>query len=384
MRIIAHVDMDAFYASVEERYHPELRGRPVVVGADPKGGSGRGVVTAASYAARKYGIRSALPISRAWRLAETARRRGEPETVFVRGNHALYREVSHRIMSIIARGADAFEEASIDEAYLDLSPLGEMERAEAHARTLKKEVLEAEGLTCSVGIAPNKLVAKIASDFRKPDGLTVVRPDEVQDLLDGLGIRVIPGIGPKTELFLQQKGLKTVADLRQLALEQLREWLGKGGEELYRKARGVSDDPVSNEWEPKTVGEQETFEEDTLDPAVVLGRAQALADTVFRRFVGAGFAAFRTVTVTVRFTGFVTVSRSRTGKIPLTGLAGLHDEVRQLLEPFFDTRENPKGKKIRLIGVRVEKLSRDAAAGTSQERSLFESRGGQPTREDDL
>jgi DNA polymerase IV (DinB-like DNA polymerase) len=384
MRIIAHVDMDAFYASVEERYHSELRGRPVVVGADPKGGTGRGVVTAANYAARKYGIRSALPISRAWRLAEAARRRGEPETVFVRGNHALYREVSHRIMPVIARGADAFEEASIDEAYLDLSSLAEMERAETHARALKKEVLEGEGLTCSVGIGPNKLVAKIASDFQKPDGLTVVRPDEVLGLLDGLGIRVIPGIGPKTELFLQQQGLKTVADLRQVELGQLREWLGKGGEDLYRKARGISDDPVSNEWEPKSVGEQETFEEDTLDPVVVLERAQALANTVFRRFVGAGFAAFRTVTVTVRFMGFVTVSRSRTGKLPLTDLAGLQAEVRQLLQPFFDTRENPKGKKIRLIGVRIEKLSRAGAVDESQERILFEEPGNHPTMEDDL
>jgi DNA polymerase IV (DinB-like DNA polymerase) len=384
MRIIAHVDMDAFYASVEERYDPELRGRPVVVGADPKGGTGRGVVTAANYPARKYGIRSALPISRAWRLAEAARRRGQPEAVFVRGNHALYREVSHRIMTIIARGADAFEEASIDEAYLDLSSLAEMERADVHARTLKKEILEGEGLTCSVGIGPNKLVAKIASDFRKPDGLTVVRPDEVLGLLDGLGIRVIPGIGPKTEHFLQQQGLKTVADLRQIELGQLREWLGKGGEDLYQKARGISDAPVSNEWEPKSVGEQETFEEDTLDPAVVLERAQALANTVFRRFVGAGFAAFRTVTVTVRFMGFVTVSRSRTGKLPLTDLAGLQAEVRQLLQPFFDARENPKGKKIRLIGVRVEKLSRAGAVDESQERIFFEEPGNRPTMEDDL
>ena len=384
MRIIAHVDMDAFYASVEERYHPELRGRPVVVGADPKGGTGRGVVTAANYPARKYGIRSALPISRAWRLAEAARRRGQPEAVFVRGNHALYREVSHRIMTIIARGADAFEKASIDEAYLDLSSLAEMERAEAHARTLKKEILEGEGLTCSVGIGPNKLVAKIASDFRKPDGLTVVRPAEVLGLLDGLGIRVIPGIGPKTEHFLQQQGLKTVADLRQIELGQLREWLGKGGEDLYQKARGISDAPVSNEWERKSVGEQETFEEDTLDPVLVLERAQALANTVFRRFVGAGFAAFRTVTVTVRFKGFVTVSRTRTGKLPLTELAGLQDEVRRLLQPFFDARENPKGKKIRLIGVRIEKLSRARAVDESQERIFFEAPGNYPTMEDDL
>jgi DNA polymerase IV (DinB-like DNA polymerase) len=193
MRIIGHIDMDAFYAAVEERYHPELRGRPVVVGADPKGGRGRGVVTAANYAARKYGIRSALPISRAWRLAEAARRKGEPEAVFVRGDRSLYREVSGRIMAIIAQGADAFEEASIDEAYVDLSSLGGMERGEAHARALKERIFEREGLTCSVGLGPNKLVAKIASDARKPDGLTVVRPAEVQAFLDGLRIRVIPG-----------------------------------------------------------------------------------------------------------------------------------------------------------------------------------------------
>src|SRR5262245_5366680 len=136
MRIIAHVDMDAFYAAVEERHNPELRGRPIVVGADPKDGKGRGVVTAASYAARKYGIRSALPISRAWRLAEMARRQGEPEAVFVRGNRSLYQEVSKRIMAIVAASGDAFEQASIDEAYVDLSSLGSVERAEAHARDL--------------------------------------------------------------------------------------------------------------------------------------------------------------------------------------------------------------------------------------------------------
>ncbi len=371
MRIIAHVDMDAFYAAVEERYHAELRGRPVVVGADPKGGTGRGVVTAANYLARKYGIRSALPISRAWRLAEAARRKGEPETVFVSGDRSLYREVSGRIMAVIEQGADAFEEASIDEAYVDLSSLGDTAAAEAHARALKKGILEREGLTCSVGIGPNKLVAKIASDFRKPDGLTVVRPDEVQGFLDPLRIRAIPGIGPKTDGFLHEKGIRTVAELRGIELAQLREWFGKGGEDLYQKVRGISDDPVSNEWELKSVGEQETFEEDTLDPGFILGRAQELAGTVFRRFVAEGFEAFRTVTVTVRFTGFVTVSRSRTGRTPLTRVDELQTQVRQLLEPFFDARENPKSKKIRLIGVRVEKLSRPEAVAGIQKLIAF-------------
>jgi DNA polymerase IV (DinB-like DNA polymerase) len=357
-RIVAHVDMDAFYAAVEERYHPELRGRPVVVGADPKGGQGRGVVMAANYAARKYGIRSALPISRAWRLAEAARAAGEPETVFVRGDRALYQEVSGRIMAILARDAQAFEEASIDEAYVELSSMGDLSRAEPHVQALKREILEREGLTCSVGLGPNKLVAKIASDVRKPDGLTVVRPEEVQGFLDPLPIRVIPGVGPKTERFLHAEGIRTVAELRGVALDRLRLWFGKGGEDLHRKARGISDDPVSNEWERKSIGEQETFDADSLDPVFIQERAGDLARTVFQRLVADGFAGFRTVTVTVRFTGFVTVSRSRTAKSALTGLEALQTGVRQLLEPFFDGRENPKGKKIRLIGVRVEKLLR--------------------------
>ena len=366
MRIVAHVDMDAFYAAVEERYHPELRGRPVVVGADPKGGKGRGVVTTANYAARRYGIRSALPISRAWRLAEAARKRGAVEAVFVRGDRALYREVSDRIMLIIARGADAFETASIDEAYVDLSSLGQMERAEAHAKALKAEILAREELTCSVGLGPNKLVAKIASDFRKPDGLTVVPPGEAQAFLDPLRIRVIPGIGPKTEAFLHARGLKTVAELRQVELAQLTEWFGKWGGDLAEKARGISEDPVSNEWERKSVGEQETFEEDTLDPAFVFDRARLLAGAVYRRAVAEGFRAFRTVTVTVRFAGFVTRNRSHTGPAPFRHEAELQGEARRLLEPFFDARENPRRTKIRLIGVRVEKLLREPGSVDAQ------------------
>ncbi|HEV8307828.1 MAG TPA: DNA polymerase IV [Methylomirabilota bacterium] len=377
MRIIAHVDMDAFYAAVEERHHPELRGRPIVTGADPKGGMGRGVVTTANYAARKYGIRSAMPISQAWRLAETARRRGEPATAFLRGNHALYREVSGRIMTIVAADAVAFERASIDEAYVDLSALGGFEPAEARCRALKAEIVQREGLTCSIGLAPNKLVAKIASDFKKPDGLTVVRPEAVQAFLDPLPIRVIPGIGPKTELFLQERALRTVGELRAVAPAQLTEWFGKWGEDLGRRARGVSDDPVSNEWEPKSVGEQETFELDTLEPAFVLERARLLARAVFERLLADGFRAFRTVTVTVRFADFVTTSRSHTGRAPLATEEALDGEARRLLQPFLDARENPRRKKIRLIGVRVEKLLREYREPAAQELICFDG-GGLP------
>src|SRR5438093_658138 len=247
--------MDAFYAAVEAQRNPALRDRPLVVGADPKEGHGRGVVTAASYAARRYGIRSALPISRAWRLAEAARRRGEPETIFVRDDHALYREVSARIMAILAAAGDAFQKTSVD-------------------------------------------------------------------------------------------------------LAQLAEWFGRGGEDLFAKARGLSESAVSNERERKSVGEQETFEVDTLNATFVLERARALARTVWSRLEGHGFRAFRTVTVTVRFENFITFSRSRTGLEAWASEEALCAAALELLLPFLDDRENPRHRKLRLIGVRAEKLSR--------------------------
>src|SRR5262245_5163453 len=358
MRIIAHVDMDAFYAAVEARRDPALRDRPLVVGADPKEGHGRGVVTAASYAARKYGIRSALPISRAWRLAEAARRRGEPETIFVRDDHVLYREVSTRIMAILVAAGDAFQKTSVDEAYLELSSLGSFDAAVERARWLKAEIVRQEGLTASVGIGPNKLIAKIASDYQKPDGLTVVRPDDVQTFLDPLRIRVIPGIGPKTERFLHERRIRTVADLRLLERAQLAQWFGRPGEGLFAKARGVSESAVSNERTRKSVGEQETFEVDTQDATFVLERARALAHTVWSRLEGHGLRGFRTVTVTVRFENFITFARSRTVREAWTSEQALCTAALELLVPFLDDRENPRHRKLRLIGVRAEKLSR--------------------------
>src|SRR5438552_7750991 len=236
-RIVLHVDMDAFYAAVEERYSPELRGRPVVVGADPKEGHGRGVVTTANYLARRYGIGSAMPISRAWRLAERARLNGEPPAIFVRGDFELYRRVSHRIMELLESQADAFQGGGIDEAYLDVSSLETFEAAADRARAIKAAIVEREGLTCSVGIAPNKLVAKIASDFQKPDGLTLVQPESVQEFLDPMSIRVIPGIGPKAGAALNQRGIRTIRQLREIELEQLAAWMGRWRTELYAKAR---------------------------------------------------------------------------------------------------------------------------------------------------
>jgi DNA polymerase IV (DinB-like DNA polymerase) len=361
MRIVAHVDMDAFYAAVEERLNPALCGQPVAVGADPKDGQGRGVITTANYAARKYGIRSALPISRAWRLAEAARKRGEPATIFIRPNFALYREVSARIMTMLESAADAFEEASIDEAYLDISSLGDFACAREHMVRLKETIREREGLGCSVGIGPNKLVAKIASGHQKPDGLTLIEPERAQVFLDPLPVRVIPGIGPKSEQFLHAKRIRTIQQLRGVPEAALSEWFGKWGERLYETARGIDDAEVSNEWTRKSLGEQETFDQDTRDPSVITERLDAMATRIIEKLRHNEFSGFRTVTLTVRFSDFQTHNRSRSVKAGIRldnadALLALKRQALDLLLPFLDGRENPRNKAIRLIGLRVEKL----------------------------
>jgi DNA polymerase IV (archaeal DinB-like DNA polymerase) len=362
MRIIVHVDMDAFYAAVEERYNPGLRGLPVVVGADPKDGKGRGVVTTANYQARIFGIHSALPISRAWRLADTARRRGEAETVFLRPDFRLYREVSARIMQILENSADAFEEASIDEAYLDISSIGDFDAARERMVVLKTEIREKEALGSSVGIGPNKLIAKIASGRNKPEGLTLVKPEMVRAFLDPLPIRVIPGIGPKSEVFLHRQNVHTVKELREIPEAKLTEWFGKWGQRLFEKGRGIDDSPVSNDWTRKSVGEQETFEEDTHSLSFVAQQIDRMAERVLTKLREKAFAGFRTITLTVRFSDFDTRNRSHSIKNGIVldddgqALRLLKQEVLALLLPFFDLRENPRGKAIRLIGLRLEKL----------------------------
>jgi DNA polymerase IV (archaeal DinB-like DNA polymerase) len=362
MCIIVHVDMDAFYAAIEERSNPALRGLPLVVGADPKDGRGRGVVMTANYQARRFGIRSALPISRAWRLADAARRRGEPETIFVRSNFQLYETVSSRIMQIFERFSDAHEKASIDEAYLDISSLKNFDDAQITMATLKNEIHEQEGLGCSIGIGPNKLIAKIASSRNKPDGLTVITQQEVQDFLDPLPIRVIPGIGPKSEAFLHQQNVRIVRELREIPEATLMQWFGSWGLRLFEKAQGVDDSLVSNEWTRKSVGEQETFEHDSRDLALVSEQLDRMAERVLAKLRRNEFSGFRTMTLTVRFSDFDTRNRSRTVKsgiaIDNTGnaLSLIKTQALDLLLPFFDARENPRGKAIRLIGLRLEKL----------------------------
>lgn len=355
-RIIAHLDMDAFFAAIEERDTPSFRGVPLVVGADPRGGEGRGVASTSNYLARAYGIHSATPISTAWRLSEAARRAGKPPVTFVSVDMPKYARVSDEVMGIVRRFISIVEQASIDEAYGDLSFTESYEEAEALCRRLKETIRSEEQLTASIGIGPNKLIAKIASGMHKPDGLTVIREAEAEAFLAPLSIRAIPGIGPKTEALLTKKGIKLVKDLKPLSVHQLEELLGKRGVDLYDKVRGLDASPIEEFYEPKSIGEQETFESDTLESQVLLNQLAVLSRDVIDRLHREGFQSFRTVVLTVRFADFDTKSRTHTLSMPADDVATLHREALKLLLPFLDRRENPRRKLIRLLGLRVEKL----------------------------
>lgn len=383
--------MDAFFAAIEERDRPRLKGKPIVVGADPQGGKGRGIVATANYAARKYGIHSAMPISQAFRASEEARGRGESEVVFIQGNHKKYSAVSDKIYEIIKnqlydiRCPEAqkifgtsdvtakLERASIDEAYFDLSFAGSFENAAEISKKIKGEIKRKEKLTCSIGIGPNKLIAKIASDMQKPDGLTVVYQEEVEKFLEPLPIRKIPGIGPKSEVLLNKKGIRQVKDLKKFSQKELADMMGSprgdtlkritlrgaGGLSLYKKIRGTDNSAISSEGsEAKSIGEQETFMTDALDANVLLGALSKISKSVVRSLLKDGFKSFKTIVLTVRFADFKTISRSKTLKEYLSSAEELESTVLNMFLPFLDKRENPSRKKIRLVGVRVEKLKR--------------------------
>lgn len=367
MRIIAHLDMDSFFASIEARENPQFTGLGIVVGADPKAGLGRGVVSTANYQARKYGIHSAMPISTAWRLSQIAIKNGHPKTVFLPVNMAYYARVSEKIMKIIVtllngytvgKQSSPIEQTSIDEAYLDLSFCADFPAGPASAmqliNKLKSEIKSREKLTAKVGIGPNKLIAKMASSKCKPDGLLVIYPELVEKFLDPLPVGDIPGIGPKSEEFFHRKNIYKISELRQITKNQLQSWMGRRGEDIYQKARGIDDAPVTPVREVKSVSEQETFEKDTISAAFILEKLNRLSDRVMERMKNEGIARFKTVSITVRFADFTTKTRAHTLLDFTESGAVFKREVIKLSLPFLDRRGNPQMKKIRLIGAGIE------------------------------
>jgi len=358
MRIIAHLDMDAFFAAVEERNNPRFAGQPLAVGADPKGGAGRGIISTANYAARAYGLHSAMPITRAWRLSEAAREKGLPPVVFLTGSFRAYSAVSRNIMRIIEQFSARVQQRSIDEAYFDLSHAGSLAAARAIGQEIKQAIKKQEQLTASVGIGPNKLIAKIASDFNKPDGLTVVSAADAEAFLEPLSIRAIPGIGPRAEEKMRRLGIRRVVDMKKLSRQALRQLFGAWGDDLYEKIRGRDTAPLHlNPERAKSIGHNQTFFHDTLSPGFLLPRLIEACQHVHERLREDGFTKFRTVTITVRFHNFHTQTRSKTLPHATASLDILTHTALRLFLPFLDHRENPQSHPIRLVGVRLEKLS---------------------------
>jgi DNA polymerase-4 len=337
-RTILHVDMDAFFAAVEQRDHPELRGKPVIVGADPKGGRGRGVVSTASYEARRFGVGSAMPISEAWRRC--------PHGIYVHPDIEKYARESDRVMEILHRFTDLVEPVSIDEAFLDATGSARaMGTGEDIARRLKAAIREETRLTASVGVASSKLVAKVASDMRKPDGLVVVPPGQEASFLAPLPVRRLWGVGPKMEEALARLGIVTIGDLAAVETGRLERRLGTHGHDLQALARGEDDRDVVSEGEgAKSLGQEHTYGEDTADPERLRATLLQLADAVAARLRAHGLRA-RTVTLKYRDEDFHTTTHARTlGEATDSGNA----VFRVASELFAETH---RAKKVRLLGI---------------------------------
>ena len=332
------MDMDAFYAAIEQRDRPELRGRPVVVGGPP---DSRGVVATCSYEARRFGIHSAMPSSQAGRLC--------PHAVFVRPRIKHYLAVSRQIREIFDETTDLVEPLSLDEAYLDVTTnhLGERLAGKV-AKHVRRRINEVTGLTASAGVGPSKFVAKVASDLRKPDGLVIVPPDQVQDFIDALPVEKLWGVGPATAKRLHDLGLTTAKQIRMTDRDLLDRKLGRHGRFLWKLASGLDDRRVTPHHEPKSRGAECTFSDDVLDLDRLGEVVEKHSERIGKSLAKAGYAG-RTVTLKVRYSDFVTVTRSRTLPTRINDPGLISSVATELMLTATLAGSRP----VRLIGVSV-------------------------------
>ena len=343
-RSILHIDMDAFFAAVELLRRPELTGKPLVIGGrgDP---TQRGVVATASYEARKFGVHSAMPLRTAHKLC--------PGAVFLAVDYQEYSRVSRNFKAILRRFSPIVQDVGIDEAYLDASAV--VLPAEALARDIKCSIREETGLTCSIGVAHNKRLAKIASDFNKPDGLTVIGEGDLQAKIWPLAVRKVPGIGPKSEERLKQLGINTIGDLAAMGLDRLLERFGQSyGEFLHQAAHGIDERPLITEWEPKSRSRETTFQRDTSDWQAVAKVLARLSREVAEELREEGYRG-RTIGIKLRFANFQTLTRDKT-------LTAATDSPELIRKAAFDCLARIEwGRPVRLLGVRVGALEKRGA-----------------------
>jgi len=338
-RRILHIDMDAFFAAVEEHRNPNLMGKPVVIGGggDPLK---RGVVSTANYEARKYGISSAMPLRTAYKLCLHA--------VFLPVDYEAYLAVSRQFKRVLLSVTPIMEDVGIDEVFLDVTDL--TESSENLAKRIKAGIMEKTGLTCSVGVAPNKLLAKIASDMEKPDGITILTMEDIERRLWPLGVRKLYGIGPRTEVALQKMGIETIGQLAALPIEELIERFGKSyGHYLYNASRGLDDSPVVTHWEPKSFSREVTFQDDVENWQTL---ARTLAELTREAVVEmkSHDCLSRTFTIKIRFSDFQTLTRAKT----IPDYTDSEEKIRKVA--FACLKRIDLKKRVRLIGIRLSNL----------------------------
>jgi DNA polymerase-4 len=350
MRAILHIDMDAFYASVEEQDRPELKGKPLIVG----GTSGRGVVAAASYAVRRFGVRSAMPMREALRRC--------PQAICVRPRMARYKEVSEQVFAIFGEFTPLVEGLSLDEAFLDVtSSLRLLGSAESIGREIRRRIRGQTGLTASVGIAPNKLLAKIASDLNKPDGMCRIGEDNVHDILDGLPIEKLFGVGPKALPGAHAAGIRSVGDLRLAGDETVWRAFGKHGRTLRERACGLDDRPVEPNREEQSISAEQTFAVDIQGSAPLALKLLGLADRATSRLRAQRLSTGR-VSVKIRRADFTTYTRQRALRPPTQDSGVVAAAAKILLQQWLATQPDAA---VRLLGVGVSDLQ------TSVQADLF-------------
>lgn len=339
-QIIAHLDMDSFYASVEVRDDPSLSGKPVVIGSDPMDGKGRGVVSTCSYEARRYGIHSGMPISHAWRLC--------PHAVYIRPS-GKYAAVSENIMDIIHEYTEEIEQVSIDEAYIDLTSLGSWKAAEYMAMTLKNVIKGRENLTCSIGLGPSRTYAKIASDLRKPDGLVILFPGEIEQSLSPLPVSVIPGVGKKSVTALEARGISVIRDLAALEIQQLQDLFGSKAVRIVEIITGRDREGLKKQAPRQSIGRETTFSEDTVDHTQISETFISLARSLQHHLLSRNIR-FRTVGIRIRYTGFITISRAVSLFHPEDDCDIMIHHSLALFDEIWD------GRPVRLVGIRLSGL----------------------------
>ncbi len=336
--------MDAFFAAVEQLDHSEYRGKPVIVGADPKDGRGRGVVATASYEARKYGIHSAMPISQAYKRC--------PHGIYLRGRYKRYSEISQQVIKILQDFTPVIEKISIDEAFLDVTGCMKLFGSpEEIAKNIKQRIRQELHLTASIGIAPNKFLAKIASDLQKPDGLVIVNPGEEKSFLKDLPISKLWGVGKKTEMGLRKMGISTIGQIAEVPEQDLNKRFGKLGNALWRLANGIDERPVVTHAPQKSISQETTFEEDTDDEELIERTLFRLADDLSRLMRNHHLKG-RTLTLKIRLEDFSTYTRSRT-------LSDFVDSPQVIKTVAIDLYRNfdKKTLRVRLLGIGLSQLN---------------------------